>query len=611
VWVNPGEDLDGDGAVFDIDDVNSASDDANVFSDDLIGWDFFSGFGSGSGLTVMPGEDAGTPDNNPNDFDGHGTSVAGCVAAVTNNEFDVAGVAGGWTGDHRSYRGTRLMCLRAGAQADDGFGYVNSLNASQALDYAVQNGAQIVNMSFGMTGMLAASLELAVLAGLPLVHAGGNDACDCPEALDVEPNLLMISVAATDEQDRATSFTNYGDWIDVSAPGVNIRALNSIAYTPGVSWVAGTSFAAPITSAVSALIRSTNPAMSRQFADSVLVAAVVDIDPQNPGKEGLLGSGRVSPLKAVTSLGIARFTSSETDGQVPHAVTFSDQSPHQPSDWLWEFGDGGSSSGQNPMHTYIDPGLYSVTLTVQDTNGTGVEKLNRYVWAQADSLGFSTEVVSPGETARIAVFYANTVPVSEIRLSFTMPNDHEILPYYLITEGTRSSGFHSVNFTGYSGAGKKYAVTMLASSPTGSKVLAPGSGTLLYIDIPIEGDVPEGTVVSVDTLTWSSYSNRFTTVVGEYVPEAYDGGAMSIGACCDGFTGNVDGSLDGLVDVSDILYLANTVFLGGPAVACRAAGNVDGDPACVLDVSDILWLASAVFLGGAPPSACDNVNCIP
>ncbi|HSG98413.1 MAG TPA: hypothetical protein VLB27_00085, partial [candidate division Zixibacteria bacterium] len=69
IWVNPGEDLDGDGEVYDTDDLNGVDDDGNGVIDDLIGYDFFTGLGIG----VLPGEDGGGPDTDPNDFDGHGT----------------------------------------------------------------------------------------------------------------------------------------------------------------------------------------------------------------------------------------------------------------------------------------------------------------------------------------------------------------------------------------------------------------------------------------------------------------------------------------------------------------------------------------------------------
>lgn len=74
--------------------------------------------------------------------------------------------------------------------------------------------------------------------------------------------------------------------------------------------------------------------------------------------------------------------------------------------------------------------------------------------------------------------------------------------------------------------------------------------------------------------------------------------------CCSGSTGNVDGDAGGEVSLSDLIYLVNYIFLGGPTPACRAAANVDGDNACLLDLSDLIYLVNYVFLGGPAPAAC-------
>ncbi|MCH7955445.1 MAG: S8 family serine peptidase, partial [Candidatus Marinimicrobia bacterium] len=125
IWVNPGEDLDGDGVVWDTDDINGVDDDGNGYVDDIVGWDF---------------------DLNINNIEGgggaitHGAQVAGVSAALTNNGKGVAGVAGGWG---TSSPGAKLMNLVVGDILPSSFA------VDDAILYAAANGADIINMSLG------------------------------------------------------------------------------------------------------------------------------------------------------------------------------------------------------------------------------------------------------------------------------------------------------------------------------------------------------------------------------------------------------------------------------------------------------------------------------
>ncbi|MCB2229106.1 PKD domain-containing protein [bacterium] len=78
--------------------------------------------------------------------------------------------------------------------------------------------------------------------------------------------------------------------------------------------------------------------------------------------------------------------------------------------------------------------------------------------------------------------------------------------------------------------------------------------------------------------------------------------------CCIGFTGNTNGDAGGAVDLSDLIYLVNYLFLGGPAPLCDAGANINGDVGCAIDLSDLIYLVNYLFLGGPAPAACD-VSC--
>lgn len=601
IWVNPGEDLDGDGEVYDADDLNGVDDDGNGVIDDLIGYDFFTGLGGG----VFPGEDGGGADSDPNDFDGHGTHCSGIAAAVTNNTSDVVGVAGGWANGHRSYRGPRIMCLRVGATGSDGNGYVNSVNVATALDYARNNGAHIASMSFGGSSVQQTAIAACITAGMTLLHAAGNDNIDSSDPLDAF-GTAVLSVASTTTTDAKSSFSNFGNWVDVSAPGSSILSTYSNQYTPTTASLSGTSMSAPMVAGLAALVRSKMPSLSKSEVDSVIMATADNIDAQNPSYIGLLGTGRINAAAALADLAHAAFTSDITDGQVPLTVNFTDQSLNSPASWDWTFGDGGNSTDQNPQHIYTTPGLYDVSLVVQEANGQGEQHLKRYVWAQADSMWFGDIEADPGTTILVPVYLANTAPAKNIMVTFSIPNPNNItLTGYNVT-GTRTAGFHSTSIPGFDGGNKRYSIFLQSSASGQSQYLAPGSGAILNLQFNVPASVPAGTTVEIDTTSWTIYASNVETILGDYVPAAIGAGSISVAGCCSGATGDVN--LDGSSNLTDLTLLVNSLFVTFIPVACPAEANTSGDAACDLTLTDLTRLVNNLFVTFEPVANCSDFS---
>ncbi|MBW2027839.1 MAG: S8 family serine peptidase [Deltaproteobacteria bacterium] len=183
-------------------------DDRNDFIDDINGWDF-------SGADE---NDPSDEDNDPMDVNGHGTHVAGVIGARGNNGIGIAGTA--WD--------VRMMPLKV--QADNGE-YMESWAIMEALQYALDKGARIINCSFGGEAFEQSEYEAfrAVRdAGILVASAAGNDGVDT----DANPNYPssydldnIISVAASDFEDNLASFSNYGKTsVDLLAPGVDIES---------------------------------------------------------------------------------------------------------------------------------------------------------------------------------------------------------------------------------------------------------------------------------------------------------------------------------------------------------------------------------------------------
>jgi subtilisin family serine protease len=200
---------------------------------------------------------------------GHGTMVAGILAAVAPDAM--------------------IMPLRA--FDDRGCGSI--YNIAKAVRYAVNHGAQVINMSFGVTGeghTLQNAIADAVKAGVTVVASAGNDNTAAPQYPAAYPGVL--SVAATDLADAKAPFSNFGSTVFVSAPGTNIISAYPGGYYAELS---GTSFSAPMVAGEAALLRSEKTSgWTRSIA-----TGVVNIDAVNPNYVGQLGSGRIDLVKAL------------------------------------------------------------------------------------------------------------------------------------------------------------------------------------------------------------------------------------------------------------------------------------------------------------------------
>ncbi|MFW5746360.1 MAG: S8 family peptidase [Nanoarchaeota archaeon] len=189
---------------------NGIDDDGNGYVDDVHGWDFYAG------------------DNYSDDLDGHGTHVAGIAAATWNNSAGIAGVCPGCS----------LMPLRAGDQ-----GFINLSMAILAIDYAVQNGADVISMSYGAAEEYEPerlALQQAYDNNVALVAAAGNDGTD--DLLYPASYNMVISVASVDNESTRSWFSSYGDAVAVAAAGSQIYSTYPSAT---YAYSSGTSMAAP------------------------------------------------------------------------------------------------------------------------------------------------------------------------------------------------------------------------------------------------------------------------------------------------------------------------------------------------------------------------------
>jgi len=228
---------------------------------------------------MVPGWNFYDNNSNTSPVTSHGTTVAGTAAAITNNDIGIAGVAG------KSF----IMPLRVSDTSGNGY----SSTIAQGLTYAADHGAHVANAGFqGITSSLTvqnAAQYMKDKGGLVLVPAGntGNR-----ESYTI--TSTMIPISATDENDLKASFSSYGDYVALAAPGVKIWTTT---VGGGYSAFSGTSQASPVAAGIVALMMAANPKLSNTEIENLLFSTAVDLGAA--GRDTYYGYGRIDAAAAV------------------------------------------------------------------------------------------------------------------------------------------------------------------------------------------------------------------------------------------------------------------------------------------------------------------------
>lgn len=317
----------------------------------------------------------------------HGTHVAGTIGAIDNGD-GVVGVA----------PGARLWAVKV--LNSRGTGYSSWIVAG--IDWVAKNAdtIEVANMSLGGSGFSQAeydAIQGAVNKGVAFAVAAGNDDDDAndysPAAFD---NVLTVSALAdfdglpgggaaptcrTDQDDTLADFSNWGDAVDIAAPGVCILSTYPIEQGE-YGTISGTSMASPhVAGALALLASANNPGNATDVFN--LYSQVKNAGNDNWTDDS--GDGIQEPLLDVSTLAptlIAGSGEGGSENQPPTAsftystagltATFTDESTDGDGSivsWMWSFGDGGSSTDQSPSHTYTAAGTYAVSLAVMDDEG--------------------------------------------------------------------------------------------------------------------------------------------------------------------------------------------------------------------------------------------------
>ncbi len=356
IWINENEIPD-----------NGIDDDENGYIDDVRGWSFCDN------------------DNNVADEWGHGTQCAGIAGAVSNNGIGIAGVS--WN------------CKIMLAQIYDADSGGTKSGIASAIKYIVDNGANIISMSFGFysgSNLIRDAVNYAYDNGIFLCAGSGNDGKSnklYPAAYD-----NVTAIGATDHNDNRMNvysenwemwiISNYGEWVDVAAPGQNIYStiptyhvvMNDYGFNQIYESNHGTSFASPHVAGIAALLLSQDPTLTNDEVRKIIRA---NVDPYD--SEYYIGTGRVNAFKALTRYNtqpeIPDTPSGKTNGKPGREYSFTTSATDDDSDdlyYFWDWGDGNYSEWLGPYssgeeceasYTWQHEANFSIRVMVKDGRG--------------------------------------------------------------------------------------------------------------------------------------------------------------------------------------------------------------------------------------------------
>jgi len=265
---------------------NGIDDDGNGYIDDWCGWDFV----DAPEMAAVALGDYLEQDNDVTDENFHGTHVSGIIGAEGNNEIGISGVA--WN--------VRIMPLRAGFRTVDA-GYLQDDDAAAAIIYAADNGAHVINMSWGdpnYSAIIADACDYAYDKGVVLVASSGNDGS---RGISYPAKLSnVISVGSVNHAKVLSNFSSFGPELDLVAPGEAILSTYKDSGADMYMEMSGTSMSAPMVSGSIALLLSLVPGLSPAEVRARLLSSTDDIN--SPGYDQFTGHGLLNTRKLLENL---------------------------------------------------------------------------------------------------------------------------------------------------------------------------------------------------------------------------------------------------------------------------------------------------------------------
>jgi len=472
-----------------------------------------------------------------------------------------------------------------------------------AVEWADSLGADVLTSSLGyidwyvpadldgQTAVTTIEANMAASMGIVLCNAAGNGGPAASTLLAPADAFDILAVGSVNGLGNLASSSSRGPTADGRIkPEVCARGVSTWAAFSGsdISYgtASGTSLATPLVAGAVCLLVQARPNFPPEIIRQAFMATANNAaSPNNNYGWGLINA------EAALGWG-AEFSADITTGYAPLTIQFTANTSLAASSWNWSFGDGGTSTDENPAHQYLVPGTYGVSLTIQSVYGPVTNLKNNYIALNGDTVAFENDSAFAGHQVVVSVNLINSQPLFSITIPFKFGSTPDA-NLDSVTRGSRTSYFENMNLLDQDLNNNRFAYELIADNGGGASPLPAGAGEVLRIYLTLDSFALGGLSAIIDSTSFLNTTLQLTSATSVYTPVVFTG-ALSTKAILRG-----DTNYDFVVSVLDLNFLVNRIFRGGPRPVTIQSGDLTLD--FKVSILDLNYLVSFFFRGGPPP----------
>jgi len=509
-----------------------------------------------------------------------------------------------------AYKANFILCKTEDVRSEK---HIEEDNWVRALEWVDSLGAEVITSSLGYkvfdsgysytyadmngaTAIISIAASTADSLGIVVCNSMGNDGPAAGSLSAPADAFKILAIGAVNSAGTIAGFSSRGPTYDgrtkpeVCAQGVNTYTASSggdAAYTGGFS---GTSAAAPLAAGAATVLRQARPS----FPPALIRQALMETASRAATPDNNYGWGIIN-LQAALAWG-ADFSADVTGGNAPLTVNFTEKAALSlsPTSYLWDFGDGQTSTDLNPSHQFTNAGVYNVSLTIQTSYGPITNLRTNYIVALGDTLTYGIDSAFAGHQIVKSVRLTNSQALNRIVIPFKIALAPLNMTFDSVTRGSRTAYFEAMNQLTYDPTTRRFTYELKANDGGGSPALPAGSGEVLKIYCTPNRYSLGGFGNVVDTGQNGSYVTTETSSLMSYSPVVVSG----VFATKNILRG--DANYDQVRDISDLSFIIDRLFTVGPAPVTIQSGDWNSDN--LIDISDLNYIIDYLFFNGPPPA---------